>query len=68
VVNSADELKNIFSQLSKGGTPVPNSYPGTMVQLPDGTLVGLREVSKSGGPTIDIFGPNDVKLKIHVTQ
>jgi hypothetical protein len=54
VVSSEDEFQAIYYQLAQGGSPVTNSYPGTMVQLPDGTLVGMRAASTSGGPTIDI--------------
>lgn len=44
------------------------SYKGTQVQLPDGTLVGLRGASKSGGPAIDIRYPDGSTAKIHVGQ
>ncbi|HLM73581.1 MAG TPA: hypothetical protein VK459_12840 [Polyangiaceae bacterium] len=56
VVNSADELENLFRRLSAGGKPVQGTtYPGgRFVELPDGTTVGIRAGSKSGGPTIDI--------------
>ena len=33
-VSSEDELQAIHYQLAQGGSPVTNSYPGTMVQLP----------------------------------
>jgi hypothetical protein len=37
-----------------------------MVELPDGTKVGLRDVSRSGGKTIDIVLPDGKVIKVHV--
>ena len=65
-VGSAGELDDLFAQLSRGGEVVENSYPGKLVRLPDGTTVGLRGASKSGGPTIDIVKPGRAPTKVHV--
>jgi len=69
-VNTPEEMTNLFSELSRGGRNVtPPRYKGTMVELPDGTLVGMREASKSGGPTIDVFPLEGSKLrplKVHL--
>ena len=66
VVESVDELNQAFSKLSQGGKVInAPGYKGTMVELVDGTRVGLRSVSKTGGPTIDIFGGGN-SVKIHV--
>lgn len=69
VVDSADELDDLFRQLSVDGTPVSGkTYPGKMVELPDGTTVGVRTTSVSGGPTIDIKLPDGTRMKVHVSQ
>lgn len=68
VVGSADELQGLFGRISHGGSPVVGStYPGQLVRLPDGTTVGMRAVSRSGGPTIDIKLPDGMLQKIHVS-
>jgi RHS repeat-associated protein len=66
VVNSAEELDDLFAQLSRGGEVVESSYPGKFVQLPDGTTVGLREASRTGGRAIDIVKPGQQPIKIHI--
>lgn len=53
VVGSSGDLDDLYTALSEGGETVSNSYPGKFVRLPDGTTVGLRGASRSGGPTID---------------
>jgi hypothetical protein len=50
---------NLFGHLTKGGKAnTPAGYPGTGIDLPGGGWVGMRPVSKSGPPTIDIDIPN----------
>jgi RHS repeat-associated protein len=66
-VDSPEELQRIYDGLSSGGKPVSSSYPGEEVELPDGTRVGIRETSKSGGPTVDI-NQGGTQYKIHVTE
>jgi RHS repeat-associated protein len=66
IVQTSEELESLFSKLSEGGTPVESSYPGELVKLPDGTTVGLRPTSDSGGPTIDIKLPDGAIAKVHV--
>jgi len=52
------EAQKLFDQLAEGGTRVAApTYPGTMVRLPNGGMVGLRPVSTSGPPTIDLSVP-----------
>jgi hypothetical protein len=65
-IGSAEELAQEYANLSKGGTPVnaPN-YNGTMVKFPDGSRVGMRNTSASGGATIDVFTGN-ASVKVHV--
>jgi hypothetical protein len=67
VVESAEELQSLFGRLSSGGKVVQgSSYPGKLVELGDKTTVGLRAVSKSGGPAIDIKLPGGELWKVHV--
>jgi hypothetical protein len=67
-VSSEAELDQLFDKLSKGGTDVtPPTYKGTSVILPDGTRVGIRGASRSGGPTMDITLANGKQWKVHVS-
>jgi hypothetical protein len=66
VVNSPEQLDSLFDEISRGGTPLKSSYPGEFVRLPDGTTVGLRGSSASGGPTIDIKFPDGEIQKVHI--
>lgn len=54
------------SSMSRGGSQLESSYPGTLVRLPDGTTVGLRGASRSGGPTVDARLPGGQTVKVHV--
>ena len=65
VVDSPEQLQEVYAELSRGGTPFTSSYPGEEVRLPDGTRVGIRQTSTSGGPTIDINGG---VIKVHVAE
>jgi len=64
-VDSPEELKQVYDELSAGGKPTNSSYAGQEVELPNGTRVGIRETSKTGGPTIDI-NQGGTQYKIHV--
>ena len=66
-VDSPEELQQIYDELSSGGKPTGSSYSGQEVELSNGTRVGIRETSKSGGPTIDI-NQGGTQYKIHVAQ
>jgi hypothetical protein len=58
VKGSLREARQLFEQLSAGATLLPGTtYPGTLVRLPTGGTVGLRPVSTSGPPTIDVRIP-----------
>ena len=65
-VDSVEELHAVFDELSAGGTPVHSGYPGKLVELADGTRVGLRGTSRSGGETIDVFKPDGSYRKVHL--
>lgn len=71
VVDDEQKLESLFDELSVGGadvTPSTGAYAngGKMVELPDGTKVGLRKKSTSGGSTIDIKFPDRTFLKVHI--
>ena len=59
--------EGLFRQLTGGGgTDVtPPGYKGTMIELPGGGRVGLRLISKSGSPAIDVRIPGINITKIH---
>jgi RHS repeat-associated protein len=66
-LKSVGEMESLFNELSAGGTVVPSgTYPGRVVKMPDGSVIRIRPGSKSGGPTIDITGPNGKPLKVHI--
>jgi hypothetical protein len=67
-IGTEQELVDLYKDLSREGTPssLPN-YKGEVKQLPDGTKIGLREESTSGGRTIDIYYPGKTKpVKVHL--
>jgi len=66
-VETPEELEVVWERLSSGGRPVESGYPGELVTLPDGTRVGLRPESRSGGGTIDIWRPRETSAtKVHL--
>lgn len=69
-VDTREELEDLRDEISRGGKAVdaPATYDGTMVELPDGTKIGYRDQSKSGGSTIDIFSPGGKYIKVHLPK
>lgn len=66
-VGSDAELQDVYATLSRGGNPVEVSgYKGLWIERPDGVRIGLRDVSKSGGRTIDIRYPDGTIRKVHI--
>ena len=66
-VGSQAELHALYAQLTVGSNPVPASgYAGTMRILPDGTRIGLRLESTTGGHTIDVHKPSGKPYRIHI--
>ncbi|MGH9170160.1 MAG: hypothetical protein ACRD0Z_04740 [Acidimicrobiales bacterium] len=60
-------LQSTFDQLTEGGTPTTwKGYDGSVYELPDGTQIGIRSSSSSGGATIDIRFPDGSINKIHI--
>jgi hypothetical protein len=67
VVSSDAELRAIYKQLAHGGHPVTWSrYKGTVVRRSDGTEIGIRAESRSGGATIDIRVAGQPQRRIHI--
>lgn len=68
-VDSVEELRELYDAVTRGGKPIedPSAYRGggNYVELPDGTGIGWRNSSKSGGPTIDIEYPGRT-VKVHL--
>ncbi|MFR9727866.1 putative T7SS-secreted protein [Saccharopolyspora sp. MS10] len=63
-------IQKIFDELSRGGRVIENpgygGGKGTMVEMPDGSRIGLRGESKtSPDMTIDLRDPDGNKLKLH---
>ncbi|MFA6317360.1 MAG: tetratricopeptide repeat protein [Elusimicrobiota bacterium] len=55
ITGSLQDAEALFQRLSGVGRPLTGTgYPGTIVELPNGAHIGLRPVSVSGPPTVDI--------------
>jgi hypothetical protein len=67
-VNSEAELESLYSEVTSGGTVTPaQSYNGIMRTLADGTKIGLRNSSTTGGKTIDVFPRGGTAgYKVHI--
>lgn len=65
---SDEELDALYDRLAAGGSPKTSNYAGKSVELSDGTIIGNRAVSKSGGPIIDVRLPDRTQLKVHVNK
>ncbi|WP_165774376.1 hemagglutinin repeat-containing protein [Herbaspirillum robiniae] len=66
-VSSEEELISLFSKIVVGAKDVAaRGYDGTMKVLADGTRVGLRNESTTGGKTIDVFPARGKDYKVHI--
>ena len=66
---SEQEMRDFFERHAVGGRDVtPADYQGKLVRLPDGTLIGLREKSKSGGVTVDVNIQGKTRRKLHLPE
>ena len=67
LVKTEQELSALHDQLTAGGTSMPpGRYPGSVTELPDGTIIKMRSESLSGGSAIDITYPNGKTGKVHI--
>jgi len=68
VLPNAAAVEALYAELTKNGTPLPpGTYKGEWEALPDGTKIGFRPDSKSGGPTVEIWNPDGSKMwDVHV--
>jgi hypothetical protein len=63
--DSPADIELVWRELSADGLPYSSGYAGKMVELPDGTRVGYRATSASGGPTVDVFRTDRTHIKVH---
>lgn len=67
LVKSDAELRQVYSDMIQGGKKVPpGTCKGEIHKLPDGTRIGYRTISASGGPTVDIMDGARPQRKIHI--
>lgn len=67
-VDTPDEVREIYEDITRGSEAMDDvgTYKGEKRRLPDGTELGLREESTSGGVTIDIWPPAGKVIKVHL--
>lgn len=66
-VGSDAELQAKYDEMARGGEKFTRpGYPGEWVRQPDGTEIGIRNSSKSGGRTIDVRHPDKSPEKVHI--
>jgi hypothetical protein len=67
---TSDQIRALYDWLTQNGMPAPpSSYKGTESVLSDGTRIGIREDSSSGGTTVDInFGDGREPMKVHLPR
>lgn len=67
-VGSDAELQTAYDQMARGGQVIRRpGYRGEWGRQPDGTEIGLRESSRSGGRTIDVRHPDGSTEKVHIS-
>lgn len=68
--DTPEDLAKLGKDLIEGGERSDEweDYDGDVYKLEDGTLIGLRNGSRSGGPTIDIRFPNAKQMKVHLPK
>lgn len=66
-VSDEKSLNDLYNELTEGAEILDSGkYPGELRKLADGTTIGKRAGSKSGGATIDIKLPDGSTLKVHI--
>lgn len=70
VLPNAAAVEALYAELTQNGQPLPpGTYKGQWMVLPDGTRIGFRPDSKSGGPTVEIWNPDGSKMwDVHVGE
>ncbi|MBD9597790.1 hypothetical protein IB270_33745 [Ensifer sp. ENS05] len=68
-VKTEAELNDLWGRISSGAKPIEATrYNGVMKELSDGTRIGLRNASQTGGRTIDVFpGGGSNGYKVHIS-
>lgn len=66
-MSTEEEIRDLYEDLTVNGKPseMPH-YDGQVKELPDGTKIGIRDDSRSGGVTIDIRAPGEKPRKVHL--
>jgi hypothetical protein len=65
-VDTPADLDKVWAELSVGGKPINSGFPGIHLELPDGTTLGYRASSRSGGPTIEVTTTSRIVVKVHL--
>jgi RHS repeat-associated protein len=67
-VRLTDDLAATFDDLTVDMVSTYLSKPGhLLVQLPDGTFVGIRSISSTAGGAIDVFKASGERIVVHLT-
>jgi hypothetical protein len=64
-----EEIRKAFEDLTKNAPEAPSTkkpYPGARRVLQDGTIIGIRENSGWGGPTVEVWYPDGERQDIHL--
>lgn len=61
-LKAAEKFFNEATDVEGAVDITPKRYPGKLVQLPNGDIIGLRPVSTSGLPTVDINSAGSVGI------
>lgn len=69
VTKTESELQALIDKITESGTETSwRHYKGTAYRLEDGTEIGVRDTSKSGGRTLDINYPDATTVKVHISH
>lgn len=62
------EKADVEGESRTEGDSIPWLYPGELRRLPDGTEIGKRDASKSGGPALDVWHPSGRFIMVRVAK
>lgn len=66
---TAPAIEALYGQLTENSVPgPPSTYRGQWRVLQDGTKIGLRNESKFGGPTVEIWYPDGGRTDVHLAE